>query len=33
MNVVDANFPDLNQLTNGMNLVTNDRILVIRQPV
>jgi hypothetical protein len=27
MNVVDANFPDLNQLTNGMNLVTNDRIL------
>jgi hypothetical protein len=27
MNVVDANFSDLNQLTKGMNLVTDDRIL------
>jgi hypothetical protein len=33
MNVVDANFPELNQLTKGMNLVTNDRILSHSPPV
>jgi hypothetical protein len=33
MNVVDANFSKLNQLTNSLSLETDDRILVIRQPV